>query len=54
LVAREGDERCNCSKQASDEWRDDSIEKKERKGKAGASFAGGQGGICLPQKWTIC
>jgi len=26
----------------------ESIEKKGRKGKAGASFAGGQGGICSP------
>jgi len=42
-----GDDKCcNCSQQTSKVWRAESVEKKGRKGKAGASFAGGQEGIC--------
>jgi len=43
VAEREGDKCCNCSQQTSESWRAESIEKKGRKGKAGASFAGGQG-----------
>jgi len=38
-----GGEFCNWAQQTSEAWRAKSIEKKRRKGKAGASFAGGQG-----------